>query len=295
MGRRKYEANDETAYRWCERYRRGDSFRKIGLDEGVDRRLVARVVRDFNRLNHLEEGVATRRQVRADLLREHLQALEIVAWFLPQLTVAPSILRKYCTYSPDIEEELRKMVKDKMPSQKPPFLSLAPLNPDQYEHAQEKEAKIIVGDLKEHLPNQWKQVEQWQSAATQYGEKLEQLAKQADDKGIDASLFESGLRECLDSISKFQEEDNLPPILVKPKSAAEVALWLFKNSGTRELLKPFHDNLEALEKEYTKLEDMLNPSDVRKALLERECRHCPLPLGQTSERKIKETKERRQQ
>ncbi|GAI21880.1 unnamed protein product, partial [marine sediment metagenome] len=53
MGRRKYEASDETAYRWCERYRRGDSFRKIALNEGVDRRLVARVVRDFNRLNHL--------------------------------------------------------------------------------------------------------------------------------------------------------------------------------------------------------------------------------------------------
>ena len=105
------------------------------------------------------------------------------------------------------------------------------------------------------------------------------MTKQAEDKGLEPSLFESGLRECLDSISKFQEEDNLSPVPAKPKSAADVALWLFKNPATRDLLRPFHDDLKALEKEYAKLEDMLNPSNVRRALLERECKHCPLPQG----------------
>lgn len=145
----------------------------------------------------------------------------------------------------------------------------------------------MIEDLKEHLPSQWEQVERWKSMAAGYEEKLRRLAKQAEDKGIELSLFESGLRECLDSISKFLEADNLPPAPAKPKSVTDMALWLFKNPGTRELLKPFHDNLEALEKEYAKLEDMLNPSNIRRALLERECRHCPLPLGQTSERKNK--------
>jgi len=276
MARRQYEVKNETAYRWFERRRRGDSFRKIALDEGVDRRLVARVVKGLNEANHLNEIAAALRDVRARFLREHLEDLELTAWFLLQLIAPPSIVKRYRTYPPDIEVELRKMVRDKLPSRKPPRPSLAPINPKQYEDAREKEAKIIVEDLKEHLPGLRKQVEQWQSTAAQYGEKLQQLVKLARDKDIKTSLFESGLRKYLDYIPKFQEEDNLPPVPVKPKSATDVALWLFKNGTAREILEPFRDSLQTLENEYAKLEGMLNSFEVRKALLERQCKHCPL-------------------
>lgn len=276
---RKYEVNDEMASRWVERHRRGDSFRKIGLDEGVERRVVARVVKDFKAEQYVNERAATLRDVRAEFIREHLKTLQIAGGFLLELTVAPSIVRNYCSYPSDIALKLHQMIEDKMPSQRPPFLSAAPLNPNQYTHAREKEAKIIVSDLQEHLPEQWEQVEQWQNMSRRYTENLEQLKKQAEDKGIELPLFEAGLRECLDSMAKFLREDNLPPIPKNLESAADVALWLFKNATTRELLKPFHDNLQALENEYAKLEDMLNPFELRKALLERECRHCPLPQG----------------
>lgn len=276
---RKYEVNDEMACRWVERHRRGDSFRKIGLDEGVERRVVARVVKDFKAEQYINERAATLRDVRAEFIREHLKTLQIAGGFLLELTVAPSILRNYCAYPSDIALKLRQMIEDKMPSQRPPFLSATPLNPNQYKHAREKEAKIIVSDLQEHLPEQWEQVEQWQNMARRYTENLEQLKKQAEDKDIELPLFEAGLRECLDSMAKFLREDNLPPIPKNLESAADIALWLFKNATTRELLKPFHDNLQALENEYAKLEDMLNPFELRKALLERECRHCPLPQG----------------
>lgn len=276
---RKYEVNDEMASRWVERHRRGDSFRKIGLDEGVERRVVARVVKDFKAEQYVNERAATLRDVRAEFIREHLKTLQIAGGFLLELTVALSIVRNYCSYPSDIALKLHQMIEDKMPSQRPPFLSAAPLNPNQYKHAREKEAKIIVSDLQEHLPEQWEQVEQWQNMSRRYTENLEQLKKQAEDKGIELPLFEAGLRECLDSMAKFLREDNLPPIPKNLESAADVALWLFKNATTRELLKPFHDNLQALENEYAKLEDMLNPFELRKALLERECRHCPLPQG----------------
>ncbi len=278
MARRRYEVNDEIAYRWSERHRRGDSFKKIANDGGgYDRRFVARVVRRFKGQQQLAEGAVTLRDVRAEFMREHLKTLEIAGGFLLELTVAPSIVDRYCTYPPDIEEELRRMIKDKMPSQRPPFLSLAPLNPDQYEHAREKEAKIIVSDLQEHLPNQWKQVEQWQETAKRYQENLRQLVKQAEGKGIELPLFEAGLREYLDSLAKFLHEDNLPSIPKKLESATDVALWLFKNGTARELLKPFRDSLEDLERRYAQLEDTLTPFAIRKALLERKCKDCPLP------------------
>ena len=98
MGKRRYEVSDETAYRWCERHRRGDSFRKIGLDEGYERRFVARVVRQYDRQQHLQEGAVTLRDVRAEFLREHLSALERAAKHILELTVPPSIWGQLCFY-----------------------------------------------------------------------------------------------------------------------------------------------------------------------------------------------------
>jgi len=78
-------------------------------------------------------------------------------------------------------------------------------------------------------------------------------------------------------MSKFLRNDNPPPVPKNLESATDVALWLFKNGTARGLLKPFRDSLEDLERRYVQLEDMLNPFAIRKALLERKCKDCPVP------------------
>lgn len=286
MGRRKYEVNDETAYRWCERYRRGDSFRKIALDEKVERRHVARVVRDFNRLNHLGEGIAARRQTRANFLQEHLEDLKMVATILLELTATPSVKGQLGSCGSNIEPDLVDAVAEGISWRIKPTTdrSMAEVafwgRWEQHIKSMVKRlAKDLISDLEEHLPGLSKKVKVWGQAAVGYKATWEELSRQAESKGITPELFESGLREGLASMPSFQKEDNLPPVPVNPESAAEMALWLFKNPETRELLEPFDNNLKALERAYGELLNMLNPFQLRKALLERECKDCPLPQG----------------
>lgn len=302
MGKRRYEVSDETAYRWCERHRRGDSFRKIGLDEGYERRFVARVVRQYNRQQHLQEGAATLRDVRASFLREHLNALERAAKHILELTAPPSIWGQLCLSSGNIESLLIEMIeRDYTPSwtirhdtpsvlrvptasgavMEYPTEQLAPILLHLAEQLDKRrarrEAKAIIEALKQHLPGLWKQVERLEQVALGYETTWRKLAGQVKNKGISEGLLESGLAKGLDFISRFQEEDSLPRTPTKFETASDVGLWLFQNPRTRESLELFHKYREQLEAAYTELEDMLSPGELRKDLLARQCKYCPLP------------------
>lgn len=303
MGKRKYEVSDKIAYRWCERHRRGDSFRKIGLDEGYDRRFVARVVRRYDRQEHLEEGAVTLRDVRVGFLREHLRDLERAAGHILELTAGPSVWGQLIISSGNIESVLIDMteqehipygsVTDRQASRvimehTPPGTitqeSANQLAPVVLQFAERlgkrrarREAKAIIEALKQHLPDLWKQVEGWQQVALGYETTWRQLVEQARDMGIAEDLLESGLQKGLDFISRSQEEDSLPRAPTKFETASDVGLWLFQNPRTRESLELFYQYREQWETAYAELEDMLSPFELRKALLARQCKYCPLP------------------
>lgn len=95
--------------------------------------------------------------------------------------------------------------------------------------------------------------------------------------GIMADLFESGLRAGLDFLSRSEKEESLPRGTQNLETAADVGLWLFRSPETRECLESLRQDLKELEAKYVQLEDMVNPFELRKALLERRCKHCPLP------------------
>jgi len=323
MGKRRYEVNDETAYRWCERHRRGDSFRKIGLDEGYERRFVARVVRQYDRHQHVQEGAVTLRDVRVGFLQEHLRALERAAEHILEITIPPSILGQLCLYLTDkvrpqveawqeavraahpgfgnIESLLIELIEiDYTPSRtisnapsilrvhtasgavtEYPIDQLVPIVLPVAERLDKRrarrQAKAIIEALKQHLPDLWKPVERWEQVALKYETTWRKLVGQARDMGISEGLLESGLAKGLDFISKSQEEDSLPRAPTKLEAASDVGLWLFQNPGTRESLELFHQYREQLEAAYAELEDMLSPWELRKALLARQCKYCPLP------------------
>ena len=302
MGKRRYEVSDETAYRWCERHRRGDSFRKIGLDEGYDRRFVARIVRQYDRQLHLQEGDATLRDVRVGFLREHLRALERTAEHILEVTAAPSLWEQLCLSLGNIESALLEIterewtpahyIRHNAPSvvrvrtasgavTEYPTDQLAPILLQVMERLDKRrgrrEAKAIIEALKQHLPDLWKHVERLEQVALKYETTWRKLGGQARDMGIAEGLLESGLAEGLDFISRSQEEDNLPPAPTKFETAADVGLWLFQNPATREPLELFRQCREEWEAAYAQLEDILSPWELRKALLARQCKYCPLP------------------
>jgi hypothetical protein len=292
MGRRQYEVSDETAYRWAERYRRGDSFRKIALDEKVERRVVARVVRRLDKAKHLNEIAAALRDVRAGFLREHLELLERVANILLELTAPPSLRdSEYVSYV-NVKEQLLKEVETErnkdiaglwLPLQSPTGEVVEKKEDAQRDfklrlakRRAKREAGVLVEDLKEHLPSLWSKVEEWEGAAKSCEVNLGEMAKLAKDKGISQNLFESGLKAGLNFLSKSKQQADLPRVPLKLETDSDVGVWLFRNGGTRESLELFRQNLGRLEAAYVQLEELLNPLELRKTLLARQCKHCPL-------------------
>lgn len=285
MGRRQYQVSDEVAYRWSERRRRGDSFRKIASDEKVDRRLVSRVVRGLDKAKHLNEVAAALRDVRAGFLREHLEDLEMAAQRLLEVTAAPSLQGSICVSYLNAESQLLEKIKEWLVGKhKGDWLSSAnkaeearrQVRLEVAAHMAERNAKAVVEDLREHLPHLWSKVQVWEQVAESYEASWKELAKQAIYKGIAQGLLEPGLRVGLHFLSEFEQKEDLPRVPLKLETASDVGVWLFRNGKTRDSLRLFHQNREELEAAYARLVDILNPFELRKTLLERQCKHCPL-------------------
>lgn len=296
MGRRKFEVSDETAYRWCERHRQGDSFRKIALEEGIDRRFIAKVVKEFDRRKYLEEGTAVRREIRADFMREHLEKLEMATRDLLQI-VASLSLRRLCELpkdvsisfaKPNIKSELANYIANRLYLQTTEAESIE-FTSDLVEEAMtssadvtrrllEREAKAIVEDLKAHLPHVWKQVEKWEKIATGYLANWKELDKHVKNKGIPPDLFESGVREGLNFLTKSQTEvESLPQFPTKLETPEDIGLWIYRDATTRKSLEGCRNSYNRLKGAYFQLEGMLIPSELQQALLKEKCPHCPLP------------------
>jgi len=281
MGKQKYQVSDEVALRWVERRLRGDSFSKIGADEGFPRRFVAKVIQRYEMKGRIEESAVARRNVRAEFLKEHLQELETVAYNLLGITAAPSLWGKLFVTIEDIEDELLASIEKSLG---PPWsgeVKVAGGWEDFKEKLQRRQtkhhAKAVIEDLKEHMPDVWPEVKVWEQTALRYTESWRQLEKQTKDIGVAPELIEPGIREALNLMSTYEAKDNPPRTSAKPETASDVALWLFRTPPLRKSLELFRRHLESLEAAYRQLEDILNPLELRKALLERRCRHCPLP------------------
>ncbi|MBA7596494.1 hypothetical protein ES703_03468 [subsurface metagenome] len=285
MGRRQIEVSDELAYRWCERHRRGDSYSKIAADEGFERRLVGRVVTNFNRQAYLDEGTALRREIRAELLREHLEKLEKTAWELLRLTAGLS-LEERCMRpqnidgllaSLGIESVLINSLKVLLAETKKPVSSTDSIESRLRHHMFQREATAIVRDLKTHLPDIWIQMRVWENTAAEYQDNWRKLEKHAKNNGIPVSSLESSIQEGLRYLSMSQNEESFPPYRPNPQTPQEIGLWLFRNLEARGLLESLRNSFHGLKAKFDQLEGMLIPSELRHALLKRECAHCPMP------------------
>jgi len=282
MSKRTYKVSDDIAFRWSRRKRRGDSYRKIALDEGYDRRFVAKVVNEFDRQHQLQEGVTTLREARVAFLRQHLQMLEEAALELLELAARPVMLWPLCLPPPNVPMPVSKPnMKLDLPQRISSRLSLlteAPLRSSGWfrQHVVEREARVIVEDLKEHLPGLWQQIETWELIAAKKQESCKKLIKHLKNKEIPLNLLESGLKEGL-RLCRSQESESLPPLPGKLETPQDVGLWLFRSATTRDSLETLCRSLDELADVYSRLEDMLIPSKLRQTLLERKCNHCPVP------------------
>ena len=290
MSKRRHKVSDEISFRWSRRKRRGDSYRKIAFDEGYDRRFVAKVVNEFDRQHQLQEGVTTLREARVAFLRQHLQMLEEAALELLELAARPVMLWPLGLPSPGVRMPLSKPNIESDLLQKISALLLAETQSrgsDWFkQHMAQREAKVLVKDLKEHLPSLWEQVEIWEQQATKKQRSCKELIKHLKDKKIPQGLFESGLKEGLRVLSNSdnsEENESLPRLPDKLKVPQDVGQWLYHTPSPRKSLETLRSSRNALTTVYSQLEDILIPSKLRQTLLERRCSHCPLPQDEPRE------------
>ena len=292
MRRRTYNISDEIAFHWSKRKRRGDSYRKIATDEGYDRRFVAKVVKEFDSQHQLQEGAATLREVRVATMRQHLQILGEAALELLELAARPVMLWPLCLPPPNVHMPVSKPNMELELHQRItrlPILTEAPSLSSGWfsQHIAEREAKVIVEDLREHLPTLWELVKMWELRATKKQEICKKLINHLKNKRIALNLFESGLEEGL-RLCRSRESESLPLLPDKLEMSQHVGWWLFRSAITRESLEALRRSLDELSGIYSRLEDMLIPSKLRQTLLERKCRHCPVPQDELPPRETTE-------
>lgn len=146
------------------------------------------------------------------------------------------------------------------------------------ERVARREAEHIVEALREHLPDLWPQVEAWRAAVKVYERQWKNLRDEARKINIDSDSFEPALRTAVELRSKGEQDENL---LQRPQvaPAAEAGHALFKNANLRDSLDDFIKYKDSLEAAFNELENSLSSLQLRKDLLERRCKYCPLVEG----------------
>ena len=296
MGRTPEKVDKGTAREWYERYRNGESFKDIGADYQRDRRFVSRIVKDYEKEVKTEETTGERAMsdVRTAYLQDHLQTLESCAKYILELTIAPSVIECLLVdYSGgsdlDVGSKLVGWIEWKRTP--PSYQGLLPHVAAAYiqlpspsvmaieARMARREGQQIVAALKEHLPELWEQVESWTDVATQYEKAWKELEYQARGKDIERELFQAGLSKALELVLGDGQAESMGPPAKEIKTDLDIALWLYRTPKTRELLEQFQHHKDTLESAYADLEDMISSVRLRKDLLARQCKYCPVAKG----------------
>lgn len=280
-----YEISDEKRVLMMERYRRGDSFSQIGRDMHIDRRVVARIVREDG---EKQSGrAAIRRDELARLFHEHREAMEKVAKVLLELTASPSLRDSLSPGDPDIDSALAS----RLPAEFALKYALPPETPggEAVDTELKQRVELRLGQrrgkaafegLKEHIPALEAAIRNWRQAAIDYQEGWDQLKAPAASYGVPPDVAECGLKLALQRIPTFTQEDVLPRFR-EPGPAPEAPerfarLWL-QNTSHRRLLQGFSQRLEQLNAAYDKIEEILGPPRLDNALVAGHCQYCPIP------------------
>lgn len=283
-----YEISDDQAALMAERRRQGDSWVEVGKEFGLERRAVAKVVKQFEEKQ--SQRAVIRREVLAQSFKDHLSDMEKAAKVLLNLTAAPSVRDTLVPSSLEIEPSLVARLRGGLLYSG--GIALGPSNghpPERYlrvpgmteaDKAQleleeriearmaDHRARATVEALNQHVTNLWRQVAKWEQVAKEYDQSWKELVRQAAKVGIRPESVESVVKIALgwspDSDEWKKEE--------RAHSAPDIAKRLLRTPG----LFLFRESLAELESMSNKLEEMLSPANLRKTLVTGTCRYCPI-------------------
>lgn len=286
MAPRKYEVSDQVAWRWVERRRRGESFSRIAQDEEVDRRIVAKIVRRFERREALREAVGARRDVAADFLREHFEEMTLVATTVLGLLAPPSVTEEFAPAPyEDIEASILARLEVVMYLEIKQH-SLAtydterPISRNLKQRAAALRSRAMLEGLKEHLPNLWPAVERTNSTLGLYRSLWNGAEEELLGSGFPPETARLAMEKTIEAV-RGQSQTRPGEEVARGPAGPGVPLDRDVQQAIEVVGKgKFFDLsqlLDGMDKEFRELERILSPPLLQKALVASRCRYCPVP------------------
>ncbi|MDP2952111.1 MAG: helix-turn-helix domain-containing protein, partial [Chloroflexota bacterium] len=112
MSPRRTDVSEETARTWTELSRQGWPYARIGREVGVDRRTVARIVKQRWGKHVGEAAAQARGEVASRMLQEHFGDMETVAATVLRAIVPPSLRESLFIEVADVEALLQERLVD---------------------------------------------------------------------------------------------------------------------------------------------------------------------------------------
>lgn len=285
MTQRWYEIPEETVALMAERSAQGDSFSKIGEELGIDRRVVAKAVRQFN------DTRAGRANIRSDALaevwREHLNDMETAAVVFVRLTASPSLRGSLLPADRDIESALPGELTEELSGEKAILWGMEETEEGRKTDLEnrverrlaERRARAAFDGLKEHIPALEDKIKEWQQSAATYKETWDQLRGQAIGIGISDEQIEPSVKLALKRLPAWGEEEDLSylkGVAATTNDPEHFANILLQRPATKRPMQLFWQSHNDLEAVCRQLEEMLSRPQLKKALVTSRCQYCPV-------------------
>ena len=276
MSPKRTDVSEETARRWTELSRQGWPYARIGREEGLDRRTVARVVRQRWGKHVGEAAAQARGEVAARMLQEHFADVEMVAATVLRALVPPSLRESLLIEVPDMEALLLERVSEWWLRMK--HVYLPDRGPDELDHRRSRrQAQALLVALQEHQPLVKTLVGEWSRCAQDYQRLWLVIEGKAQAMGFSGPVTRTAVEEALRKSMRGDASSHVAPapgpVLPGP-DLERVDRWLTTDRDARASLAKLGKLSEEMEKTFEALEEVLDPAPLRQALLASRCRLC---------------------
>jgi hypothetical protein len=291
------EVSLDQTQKCIELRRSGWNYTQIGKGVGLDRRVVARIIKSQQKAERLEQVAAARRDVAGSYFRKHIEDIEIARSYLLQIIAPPSMRIGINALTANVAEELLLLLNKHLMARGGYDISVtfkenvtaAEWHQPEYKRVldmrtAEREAKETIEGFKEHLPSLWPKVEAWKLAAEGYNTRLkkefEELKSIAGDLGLEKTVIGAAIRGALALILDKgypSEDEGFFSSSYRLNFSPDAAKYLRQAPRARRYLDMLVSSWRELERAFKEIEDMISPSQLHRALLTSHCQFCPVP------------------
>ena len=288
----KADISKETKEKCLELYALVWPYTKIATCVGLERRQVAKIIKQHEEAERLREAARARRDLAAAYLKEHIEGIQMAGFHLLELTLPPYLRSSLICLPTDLESELQSWLEGTFLLKKGYIPVMGHTVERDYPETRrlvdarvaKREAAESIQSLKEHLPSLWQCVDKWNRTAERYNTEMTELVREvrqlATDLGISNQQIEPGIQAVMGRIHEngaLNDEAPLPVEFDRRGGSTQLARQILKTIPIRQRLKRLTPCLHELDNIFRQTEEILSPSTLRRALITGHCRLCPVP------------------